>query len=126
MVVRAISHVDADGADGHADPIRLVVDGDGAKVGVQFVFEHPLRADQLTVHHNTFRTRVLPTQQTQDHTALGHKMLTHHVFLHVGVNSTCPPVRHQVQNVTRFGVDVKADVHVASVQVDDEVGVVIH
>lgn len=28
--------------------------------------------------------------------------------------------------MTRFGVDVEADVHVASGQVDDEVGVVIH
>lgn len=54
----------------------------------------------------------------------GHNMLNHHVPC--TVSSTCPRVRHQVQNVTRFGVDVKADVHVVSVQVDDEVGVVIH
>lgn len=79
VVVCAVSHVDADSADGHTDPIRLVVDGDGAEVGVQFVFEHPLRANQLTVHHDTFRTSVLPTQQTQDHMVPGHKMLTPHV-----------------------------------------------
>lgn len=39
---------------------------------------------------------------------------------------TCSSVRHQVENVTRCGVDVEADVHVASGQVDDEVRVVIH
>lgn len=43
-----------------------------------------------------------------------------------GELGTCPGVRHQVQDVSRLGVDVKADVHVASRQVDDEVGVVIH
>lgn len=40
--------------------------------------------------------------------------------------STCSTVRHQVENVTRFGVDVEADVHVTSGQVDDEVRVVVH
>lgn len=39
---------------------------------------------------------------------------------------TCSAVRHQVEDVTGFGVDVEADVHVAPGQVDDEVGVVIH
>lgn len=56
MVVPAVGHVDAGGADGHADSVGLVVDGDGAEVGVQFAFVHLLRADQLTVHHHTFRT----------------------------------------------------------------------
>lgn len=39
---------------------------------------------------------------------------------------TCSAVRNQVENVARFGVNVEADVRVASGQVDDEVGVVIH
>lgn len=55
VVAPAVSHGDADGADAHADPIRLVVDRDGAEVGVQFVLAHLLGAYQLTVHHQTFR-----------------------------------------------------------------------
>lgn len=55
VVVPAVAHADAVGADGHADPIGLVVDGDGAEVGAELVFEHLLGADQLTVHHQTFR-----------------------------------------------------------------------
>lgn len=39
---------------------------------------------------------------------------------------TCRAVGNQVEDVARFGVDVEADVHVASGQVDDEVRVVIH
>lgn len=64
MVVPAVGHVDADGADGHADSVGLVVDGDGAKVGVQFAFVHLLRANQLTVHHHTFRTGERVTNPT--------------------------------------------------------------
>lgn len=54
VVVPAIAHVDAGCADGHADPVGLVVDGDGAKVGVEFVLVPPLGADQLTVHHQAY------------------------------------------------------------------------
>lgn len=56
VVVPAVRHGDADGADGHADSIGLVVDRDGAEVRAQFVFVHLLRANQLAVHHHTFRT----------------------------------------------------------------------
>lgn len=38
VVSLAVSHVDAGGADSHAHVIGLVVDGDGAEVGVQFGF----------------------------------------------------------------------------------------
>lgn len=65
VVVPAVRHGDAVSADGHADSIRLVVDGDDAKVGVQFVFFHLLRADQLTVHHQTFGTRKLRVNQSK-------------------------------------------------------------
>lgn len=64
VVVPAVGHVDADGADGHADAVGLVVDGDGAKVGVQFVFLRLLRADQLTVDGQTFNTGALATRRT--------------------------------------------------------------
>lgn len=43
-----------------------------------------------------------------------------------GELGTCSWVRHQVEDMSRLGVDIKADVHVASRQVDDEVRVVIH
>lgn len=43
-----------------------------------------------------------------------------------GKLGTCSRVRHQVEDMSRLGVDVEADVHVASRQVDDEVRVVIH
>lgn len=43
-----------------------------------------------------------------------------------GELGTCSRVRHQVEDVSRPGVDVEADVHVAGRQVDDEVRVVIH
>lgn len=56
MVVPAVADADAGGADGHADSVGLVVDGDGVEVGLQFVFVHLLRADQPTVHHHSFRT----------------------------------------------------------------------
>lgn len=54
VVVPAVAHVDAGRADGHADPVGLVVDGDGAKVGVEFVLVPPLGANQLTVHHQAY------------------------------------------------------------------------
>lgn len=69
MVVPAVAHVDAGRADGHTDPIGLVVDGDGAKVGVEFVLVPPLGADQLTVHHQAYGGgRRLPTQREQSQT----------------------------------------------------------
>lgn len=57
MGVSAVGHVDAVGADGHADSVRLVVDGDDAEVGVLFALVHLLGGDQLPVDHDTFRRR---------------------------------------------------------------------
>lgn len=54
MVAPAGGHVDAGGADGHPDALRLVADGDGAKVGVELVPPRLLGADQLTVNGQTF------------------------------------------------------------------------
>lgn len=88
-----------------------MVDGDGAKVGLDFVILHLLGADQLTVNGQTFNTRASATRQ-----------IPGNVLKKPG---TCPAVRDQAEDVARFGVDVEADVHVASGQVDDEVGVVI-
>lgn len=63
-VVPAGAHVDPGGADAHADPVRLVVDGDGAKVGVQFVLLRLLGANQLTVDGQTFNTGALAARRT--------------------------------------------------------------
>lgn len=112
VVVPAVGHVDAGGADGHPDALGPVVDGDGAKVGVEFVFPHLLGADQLTVNGQTFNRGVLTTHQI-----CGNLLME---------PCTCSAVRNQVEDVAWFGVDVEADVHVASGQVDDEVRVVIH
>lgn len=112
MVVPAVGHGDAGGADGHRDALGLVVDGDGAKVGVEFVFPHLLGADQLPVNGQTFNGGVLTTHR------IGGDALKE--------PRTCSAVRNQVEDVARFGVNVEADVHVASGQVDNEVRVVIH
>lgn len=112
MVVPAVGHVDAGGADGHPDALGLVVDGDGAKVGVEFAFPHLLGADQLPVNGQTFDRGALTTHQICGNV--------------LKEPCTCSAVRNQVEDVARFGVDVEADVHVASGQVDDEVRVVIH
>ena len=120
VVVPAVGHGDAVSADGQADSIRLVVDGDGAKVGVEFVFFHLLRADQLTVHDQTCGTR----GQRRVNQSKPEALCQGSGYIYRC--STCSAVRHQVENVTGFGVDVEADVRVASPQVDDEVRVVIH
>lgn len=39
---------------------------------------------------------------------------------------TCSGVRHQAENVARFGINVKANIDVVLGQMDDEVGVVVH
>lgn len=41
-------------------------------------------------------------------------------------SSTCSTVGHQVEDVSRFGVNVETDVHVVLGQVDNEVRVVLH
>lgn len=53
VAAAAVGHGDPVGANLHADPGRLVVDGDDAKVGADSVFVRLLGADQLAVHHNT-------------------------------------------------------------------------
>lgn len=42
VVVLAVIHADAGRADGQADSIGLVVDRDGAEVGVHFTLVHAL------------------------------------------------------------------------------------
>ena len=111
VVVPAVGHVDGGGADGDADAVGLVVGGDGAEVGVQFVSPRLLGADQLTVDGQTFNGRALASGPATRWRR---------------TSATCSAVRHQVEDVSRAGVDVEADVHVASGQVYDEVRVVIH
>lgn len=114
----AVGHDHAGRVHGHADPVRLVVDGDHPKVGLEFVLQALLGANQPSVHHQACRGQqrrseggasdgLLPTQPT-------------------GALGTCSRVRHQVEDVSRLGVDVEADVHVASGEVHDEVGIVVH
>lgn len=55
VVGPAIVYGHAGRAHGHADPVGLVVDGDHAKVGLEFVLQALLGADQLTVHHQACR-----------------------------------------------------------------------
>lgn len=100
VVVPAVGHVDAGGADGHHDALGLVVDGDGAEVGVEFVVPHLLGADQLPVDGQTFNRGVLTARQMCGNV--------------LKEPCTCSAVRNQVEDVARFGVDVEADVHVAS------------
>ncbi len=72
VVVPAVGHDDADGADSHADSIRLVVNWDGAEVCVQFVFVHLLGANQLTVHRHTLKTgERLKEEGRSGHTSCG-------------------------------------------------------
>lgn len=54
VVALAVAHGDACGVDGHADAVRLVVDGDGAEERAQLALVNPLGADQPAVHHQAF------------------------------------------------------------------------
>lgn len=55
VVGSAVGHGHARRAHGHADPVRLVVDGDHTKVRLEFVLQALLGTDQLTVHHQACR-----------------------------------------------------------------------
>lgn len=60
------------------------------------------------------------------HTTTGTEIVQNYKILHLVQCNTCSSVRHKIEDVTKFGVDVEADVHVTCRQVDDEVRVVIH
>lgn len=49
------SHSHARRAHGHTDPVRLVVDGDNAKIGLEFFLQGLLGTNQLTIHHQACR-----------------------------------------------------------------------
>lgn len=55
VVRRAVGHGQARRAHGHADPVRLVEDGDHAKIGLEFFLQALLGTNQLTVHHQACR-----------------------------------------------------------------------